>query len=117
MATVQVFKSHLKTPFLILLIAETCAIYGSVYSASFIRFYTESQSFAVHAGGLGSSALVITLVTAIIMLSTGLYVGRLREGMAGVLIRVAISMAMSSMIVILIFYLLPDLFRFQRHRF
>lgn len=110
MASVQVFKSHLKTPFLILLIAETCAIYGSVYSASFIRFYTESQSFAVHAGSLGASALVITLVTAIIMLSTGLYVGRLREGMAGVLIRVAISMVMSGMIVILIFYLLPDLF-------
>jgi len=44
------------------------------------------------------------------MLSTGLYVGHLREGIAGVLIRVAISMAMSSMIVVLIFYLLPDLY-------
>ena len=110
MASVQAFKSHLKTPFLILLIAETCVIYGSVHSASLIRFYSGSRKFTDTAGDLWGSAVVITLVTVIIMLSTGLYVGRLREGMAGVLIRVAISMVMSMVIVILIFYLLPDLF-------
>ncbi|MDH3636564.1 MAG: TIGR03013 family PEP-CTERM/XrtA system glycosyltransferase [Gammaproteobacteria bacterium] len=110
MASVQVFKSHLKTPFLILLIAETCVVYGSVYSAIFIRFYSVGQDFADIAVGLLDSAVVITLITAITTLSTGLYVGRLREGMAGVLIRIAISMVMSSIMVVLIFYLFPDLF-------
>ena len=110
MASPQLFKSHLKTPFLILLIAEACVVYGSVYSASFIRFFASSRGTATVIEGLWESAVIITLITAITMWSTGLYVGRLREGMAGVLIRVAISLAMSSVIVILIFYLLPELF-------
>lgn len=110
MASAQVFKTHLQTPFLILLIAEICVVYGSVYSAIFIRFYNANESFTDFTSDRWESAVVITLVTAITMMSTGLYVGRLREGMAGVLIRVAISLAMSSMIVGLIFYLLPELF-------
>jgi sugar transferase (PEP-CTERM system associated) len=109
LASAQLFKTHLKTPFLILLIAETCAVYGSVYSAIFIRFYNQGLDFADLTVGRWDSALVIALVTAITTLSTGLYVGRLREGMAGVLIRIAISMVMSSMIVVLIFYLFDDL--------
>jgi len=110
LASAQVFKTHLQTPFLILLIAEICVVYGSVYSAIFIRFYNANESFTDFTSDRWESAVVITLVTAITMMSTGLYVGRLREGMAGVLIRVAISLAMSSMIVGLIFYLLPELF-------
>ena len=109
MASAQLFKTHLKTPFLILLIAEICVVFGSVYSAIFIRFYNQGLNFADLAVGRWDSALVITLVTAITTLSTGLYVGRLREGMSGVLIRIAISMVMSSMIVVLIFYLFLDL--------
>jgi sugar transferase (PEP-CTERM system associated) len=110
LASAQLFKTHLKTPFLILLIAETCVVYGSVYSAIFIRFYNQGLDFADLTAGRWDSALVITLVTAITTLSTGLYVGRLREGMAGVLIRIVISLVMSSMVVVLIFYLFVDLF-------
>ena len=110
MAPVQIFRSHLKTPFLILLIAETGIVFGSVYSAGFIRFYSQDPGFASISRDLSNSALVVTLVTVIAMLSTGLYVGRLREGMSGVLIRIAISMVMSSMVVALIFYLLPHLY-------
>ncbi|NNE62975.1 MAG: hypothetical protein HKN34_02720, partial [Gammaproteobacteria bacterium] len=102
MASVQILRSHLKTPFLILLIAETCVVFASVYSASFIRFYGGGGNFTEFSAGLWDSAIVITLVTAVTMLSTGLYIGRLREGMAGVLIRIAIGMVMSSMIVVLI---------------
>ena len=81
-----------------------------MYSATFIRFYTNNQYLADIIDGVWDSALVIALVTTVTMLSTGLYVGHLREGMAGVLIRVAISMVMSGMVVVMIFYLLPDLY-------
>ena len=110
MASVQVFKSHLKTPFLILLVAETLIVFGSIYSAQYIRFYSQDRGIANISGDLLGSAVVVTLVTIIAMGSMGLYVGRLREGMSGVLIRIAISMIMSSIVVVLIFYLLPDLF-------
>jgi sugar transferase (PEP-CTERM system associated) len=106
---VQIFRSYLKTPFIILLVVETCVMFGSVYCASLIRFYAGGLSLESALEGVGWSASVITLVTLLSMMSTGLYVGRLREGMAGILIRVALSMFMASMAVGLIFYLLPVL--------
>ena len=81
-----------------------------MFSAYSIRFYSQGLGLADIPSNLWGSALVITLLTLVAMMSMGLYVGRLREGMAGVLIRIAISMIMSSMMVVLIFYLIPDLF-------
>jgi sugar transferase (PEP-CTERM system associated) len=107
--SIKIFRSYLKTPFLILLVVEACAVFGSVYSASLIRFYAGGLPLESAIEGIGPSAMVITLVTAASMLSTGLYVGHLREGMSGILIRVALSMFMASMAVGLIFYLLPSL--------
>ena len=109
MASTQVFRSYLRTPFLILLIVESCIVFGSVYSASLSRFYAGGLILAEAVDGLFPSAVTIVLATTMSMLSTGLYVGHLREGMAGVLIRIVISMAMSSAIVGLVFYLLPNL--------
>jgi len=109
LAAVQIFKSHLKTPFLILLIVESCLVYGSVYSASFIRFYRPGLFPESEVGNISVSAFLIALITAMTMVATGLYVGRLREGVAGVLIRIAISLVMSSVLVVLAFYLVPEL--------
>lgn len=91
-----------------MLIVECCVVFGTVYSASLIRFYTGGLDPQKAVIGLFDSAMLITVITAISMLSTGLYVGHLREGMAGVLIRVVISMAMSSAAAGLIFYLIPS---------
>ena len=44
------------------------------------------------------------------MLATGLYQGHIREGMAGILLRLLISMIASGVLVSLVFYLLPDLY-------
>ena len=103
----QIFRSYLKTPFLILLVVEAFIVYGSVYCASLIRYYAGGLPLDTAFDEVGWNAILITLVTTFSMLSTGLYVGHLREGMAGVLIRVALSLFMASMVVGLIFYLLP----------
>ena len=105
----QLFRSHLKTPFLILLILETSVIFSTVYGAVMIRFYGGGLDVSTASEGLFTSALIITVITTLTMLSTGLYVGRLREGMAGVLIRISISLLMSSGLVGLTFYMLPEL--------
>ena len=109
MATAQIFNPHFKTPFLILLLAESCLVFGSVYSASFIRLYSPELLEESALEHIGSSAILIALMTTMTMVATGLYVGRLREGMAGVLIRIGISMAMSCVLVVLTFYLIPEL--------
>ena len=54
-------------------------------------------------------ALVIALVTPLSMLATGLYQGQIREGMAGVILRLIISFIGSGIFLTVIFYLFPDL--------
>ena len=105
----QIFRSHLKTPFLFLLIIEAGVVFAMVYSANFIRFYTNGQDSSLAFHDLQASAMVISLVTSICILSTGLYVGKLREGMSGVLIRIALSLVMSSVVVVIVFYLVPGI--------
>lgn len=109
MASVQIFRSYLKKQFLYLLIVETCVVFGAVYTGSLIRFYAGGLPLAGAVDGLWMSAAIVAVITAVTMLSTGLYVGHLREGLAGILIRVVISMFMASMVASILFYLFPDL--------
>ncbi len=85
-------------------------LFISVYAASYIRFYSEKSSFTEIIDDLWKVALVFALITAVSMLSTGLYLGQIREGMAGVLLRIVISFAASIVLTSLIFYLFPELF-------
>jgi len=109
LASFQIFRSYLKTPFLFLLIIEAGVAFATVYSANFIRFYAAGLDLSIVFDDLLGGAIVVSLATSMCILSTGLYVGKLREGMAGVLIRIALSLVMSSAVVGLIFYLFPDL--------
>ena len=109
MATAQIFKSYLKTPFIILLVAESLVILGSVYCASYIRLFPGGLLEDGLPEHLANSAILIALVTTVTMAANGLYVGRIREGMEGVLLRIGISMLMSAIFVVLIFYLVPEL--------
>jgi len=111
LASLQIFRSYLKTPFLFLLVIEATVAFAMAYSANFIRFYVgiRNSEQALNFDGLLSSALIISLVTSICILSTGLYIGKIREGIAGVFIRIGLSLVMSSAVVGFIFYLLPEL--------
>ncbi len=110
MATLQVFRSYLKTPFLVLLTVEVLVLLVSVYSGSFLRLYPHLELIdQMHDGKLWIQAVIIALVTAVTMLATGLYQGQLREGLAGVLLRIVISFIASGVLVSLAFYIFPDL--------
>ena len=45
MASVRIFHSYLKTPFLLLIIFETCVLLIAVYTASYVRFYSSKSQF------------------------------------------------------------------------
>ncbi len=109
MSTVKVFRSYLKTPFLILLAIEICVLFISVYTAYFLRFYSEGSILPDGFNDLWLKAAILATLTPISMLATGLYQGVIREGMAGVLLRIAISFSAAGLIASLIFYLLPEL--------
>ena len=110
MATVRVFKSYLKTPFLILLAIEVCIIFFTVYSAAYIRFINAPNEFFALAEELWYRAAILAVITPITMLATGLYQGHIREGMSGIFLRLFISLLASGVLVTIIFYLFPALF-------
>ena len=65
MASAQLLRSYLKTPFLILLVVETSVVFIMVYLSSMIRFYAGGMDAGSATDGLFDSALVIAIITAI----------------------------------------------------
>lgn len=109
MATVRVFKSYLKTPFLVLLALEIPVIFFSVYSAVYLRFLNTPGQFLSLVEGIWPQAAFIAVVTPFVMLAVGLYQGHIREGMAGILLRLLIAMIAVGIISSLFFYFIPGL--------
>ena len=92
MASVRVFKSYLKTPFLILLAIEVCVLFFAVYSAAYLRFINSPNDFNILVDDLWQLAAMLAITTPVAMLATGLYLGNIREGMSGILLRLFISL-------------------------
>ena len=109
MARVRVFKSYLKTPFLILLAIEVCVVFFSVYSAAYLRFINTPEVFFNRVEGLWILAATLAVITPIAMLATGLYQGNIREGMSGILLRLLISLLASWVLATLFLYSFTDL--------
>ena len=85
-------------------------LFMAVYAATYVRFYPDISLFNEKFDDLWIIALVFAVITILSMLATGLYQGQIREGFAGVLIRIVISFVASTVLTSLIFYLFPALF-------
>ena len=109
MARVRVFKSYLKTPFLILLAIEVCVVFFSIYSAAYLRHINFPNEYYLLVDDLWKLAAALAITTPVAMLATGLYQGNIREGMSGILLRLFISLFASWGIVTIFFYLIPDI--------
>jgi sugar transferase (PEP-CTERM system associated) len=107
--TKTVYRQHIRYPFLGLLILETCTLFGTVYSASYLRFHSNLDVFFTDVESLWISAAIIASVTPIAMLATGLYQSKTREGLAGVLIRIVVSFLGSGLFITGLYYAFPDI--------
>ena len=85
-------------------------LFASVFAAAYIRFYAEPEVIEGLLQSITPKAMVFAGVMNISMIAMGLYQARLREGMAGVMLRTAVSFLMAGIILALLFYMLPDLF-------
>lgn len=111
MSSARVVRSYLKTPFLILLVLEICVLFFSLYLAAYIRSLTYGNSnFLQIVDSLWIQAAVLSIVTSIAMLSTGLYQGQIREGISGVFIRILVSFIAAGILMGLFFYAFPELY-------
>ena len=104
MARVRVFKSYLKTPFLILLAIEVCVIFFAVYSAAYLRFINSPNQFFILVDDLWQLAAMLAITTPVAMLATGLYQGNIREGMSGILLRLWSRNYADSSVAIIFYY-------------
>lgn len=109
MARVRVFKSYLKTPFLILLTLEVCIVFFTVYSATYLRFINSPNEFFSVAENLWYRAALLAVITPVAMLATGLYQGHIREGMSGILLRLLLSLSASGVMTTILFFMIPEL--------
>jgi sugar transferase (PEP-CTERM system associated) len=108
LTTTKVFRQNLKTPFLFLLGLETLILFSSVYSVTFLRMYPNQLGSFNSFDSLLINASIIGVITPIAMLSTGLYQGNTREGIAGILIRISVSFVAAILLTAIIAYLVPD---------
>ena len=88
---------------------ETLILFSSIYSAAFLRIYPNQLGSFDGFDTLLVNASIIGVITAIAMLSTGLYQGNTREAIAGILIRVSVSFVAAIIITAIIAYLVPDI--------
>ena len=109
MTTTKVFRQNLKNPFLFMLGLETLILFSSIYSAAFLRIYPNQIGSFNSFDTLLVNASIIGVITPIAMLSTGLYQGNTREGIAGILIRISVSFVAAIIITAIIAYLVPDI--------
>jgi sugar transferase (PEP-CTERM system associated) len=108
LTTTKVFRQNLKTPFLFLLGLETLILFSSVYSVTFLRMYPNQLGSFNGFDSLLINASIIGVITPIAMLSTGLYQGNTREGIAGILIRISVSFVAAILMTAIIAYLVPN---------
>ena len=111
MATIRVFKHYVRVPFLLLGLAEAGIITAAMYIGAYLRFYGHSaDEIAQSLGYLLPRALGYTAVTMTAMTAMGMYQAKLRDGMNGIMLRLAVSFILAGLALGVVFYLLPSLF-------
>ena len=107
---IRVFNQYVPRSFFVLVCAEALIFAGSIYAGTVFRFRNLDRwplSFDVP---LGWTASLFSVVMIMSMMAMGLYQRRLREGAAGMLVRVGAGFVAGVIAMSLLFYAMPTLF-------
>lgn len=113
MATIRVYKHYVRLPFLLLGLIEISLLTAVVYAAVYLRHIAIFPALPDYADPLLPRALLFAFTVFISMFAMGLYQGQLREGYAGILLRLLISLLIATVVLSIVSYLL-QLFLFGR---
>jgi len=108
-ATLKLFKIHLRVPFLLLALLEFCICVAAVYVAIYVRF-DGANIDEVSINSPIVTSILFGLVMPITMLAMGLYQSRFRGGVLGVFLRSVIGFASGAAILALLYYVMPSLY-------
>ncbi len=110
MATLKLFKIHLRVPFLLLALLEFCICVAAVYVAIYVRFDGDETQISGSINSPVITSILFGLVMPITMLAMGLYQSRFRGGVLGVFLRSVIGFASGAAILALLYYVIPALY-------
>jgi len=105
---VRVFRHYIPTTFVFLGLIETLILIFSVYLGGTLR-YLGADSAVTNDGLLFVKALLFAVVMMSAMTFMGLYQRHLREGVEGMLLRVAASLTLGFVLLSIVFYVVPDI--------
>jgi sugar transferase (PEP-CTERM system associated) len=100
----------MRSQMLLLALIEIAAFLVAPYLAVVIRFSDDIASVEGRLGPLWSRGVIFASAMAIGLLATGLYSGRQRSGVDGILFRIVASSAGAFVVLALFFYVVPDQF-------
>ena len=105
----RLFKHYIPHSFLLLGMIELLILILSIYLGASLRFAGEDQSLKA-VGPLWPKAFIFALVMTSMMTAVGLYKTNLRDGIAGMLLRIGISILLGLAAMSFVFYFFPALF-------
>lgn len=105
----RIFRHYIPGSLLVLGICEAIILYASVYVGVSLRFW-DSESSLADVGLIWPRALVFTIVMLGAMTVTGLYKNHFRDGIAGMLWRLGLSIVLGLAVMSAFFYAFPQLF-------
>ena len=109
MATVRVFNHHVHSSFYWLALVDSALFVLSVYAGTYLycSVQLDPGNFQAYLPEIPGRAMMFALTTVVCLFAMGLYEPRNREGRSGVLIRTFGGFALTSLVTVGIFYLLP----------
>lgn len=105
---IKVFGHYIPRSFIVLGLVELLILIISVYVGDWLRFMGRVQG-RIDVEPLGGASWLFAVVVIIAMVAVGLYQRDFREGMGGMLLRLAISFGLGLVVMSVIFYTFPAL--------
>lgn len=108
---IRLFRHYLPLPLLLMAIIEAAVLFASVYVGTALRFVGGERGYYVSVGPIFPRALIFTFVMLSIMTAFGLHQRDVKqEGEWDYAVRFVASFAVGLVVMLLIFYAVPDLF-------
>lgn len=108
---IRLFRHYIPVPLLLLVIAEVVILFFSMYAGIAVRFLSTDVTHVVSVGPVFPKAVIFVFVMLSIMTAFGLHQRDMKqEGVWGYPIRFMASFAVGFVVMLLIFYALPNLY-------
>ncbi|HEX7114281.1 MAG TPA: TIGR03013 family XrtA/PEP-CTERM system glycosyltransferase [Steroidobacter sp.] len=106
---IRIFRHYWQRPMATLALIEAAIFFCAPYAAGVLRFQASLPEVQSIIGPMLPRGILFTAVFFITMAAMGLYNARQRSRLAGLIARVAASIVSGSLVVAIVFYLLPQL--------